>query len=50
MHTDLLVVARGKSVKRLKMLERRLSNLKRAAGVCVLAGAVLAAVCYEVYR
>ena len=50
MHTDLLVVARGKSVKRLRTLERRWSNLKRVAGVCVVAGAVLAAVSYEVYR
>jgi WD40 repeat protein len=50
MHTDLLVVARGKSVKRLRILERRWSNLKRVAGVCVLAGAVLAAGGYEIYR
>jgi WD40 repeat protein/serine/threonine protein kinase len=50
MHADLLVVARGKSVKRLRMLERRWANLKRVAGVCVLAVAVLAAVSYEVYR
>ena len=50
MHTDLLVVARGKSVKRLRMLERRLANLKRVAGICVLASAVLAVAGYEVYR
>jgi dipeptidyl aminopeptidase/acylaminoacyl peptidase len=50
MHAHLLVVARGKSVKRLRMLERRWANLKRAAAVGGLAGALLAAASYEVYR
>ena len=50
MHADLLVLANGKSVKRLKTLERRLSNLKRGAGIGALILGVLAAVFYEVYR
>jgi WD40 repeat protein len=50
MHADLLVLANGKSVKRLKILERRLSNLKRVAGVSALILAVFAAIFYEVYR
>jgi WD40 repeat protein len=50
MHADLLVLANGKSVKRLKTLERRLANLKRVAGVSALILAVVATICYEVYR
>ncbi|MGO8930069.1 MAG: WD40 repeat domain-containing serine/threonine protein kinase [Limisphaerales bacterium] len=50
MHADLLVLVNGKSVKRLKTLERRLSNLKRVAGISALILAVLAAIFYEVYR
>jgi WD40 repeat protein len=40
MHADLVVVSNGKSVKRLKLLEQRLTRLKRAGGI---AGVVLAA-------
>ncbi len=36
MHADLLVLANGKSVRRLKTLERKLSALKRIAGVVLL--------------
>ncbi|MGD0260967.1 MAG: serine/threonine-protein kinase [Verrucomicrobiota bacterium] len=50
MHADLLVLANGKSVKRLKTLERRLSNLKRVAGFSALILAALVAILYEVYR
>jgi WD40 repeat protein len=50
MHADLLVLANGKSVKRLKMLERRLSNLKRIAGVSALVVVVLATVFFQIYR
>jgi WD40 repeat protein len=50
MHADLLVLANGKSVKRLKVLERRLSNLKRVASVSVLALALVAILCGQIYR
>jgi len=50
MHADLLVLANGKSVKRLKALERRLANLKRMGGVAVLILGVLTAVGYHIYR
>jgi WD40 repeat protein len=50
MHADLLVVANGKSVRRLKTLERRLSNLKRIGGISAIILAVLAVIFYEVYR
>jgi WD40 repeat protein len=50
MHADLLVLANGKSVKRLKTLERRLANIKRVAGIMALVVLVLAAVFYQIYR
>jgi eukaryotic-like serine/threonine-protein kinase len=50
MHADLLVLANGRSVKRLKFLERRVGRLKRFAGLGGLALLALAAVCYQVYR
>lgn len=50
MHADLLVLANGKSVKRLKTLERRMSNLKRVAGVSALVVAILATILFGVYR
>jgi len=50
LHADLLILANGKSVKRLKMLERRLSRLKRFAGIVALAALALAAISYQVYR
>jgi hypothetical protein len=50
MHADLLVLANGKSVKRLKLLERRLSQVRHAIGVAVLALVVCAAIFYNFYR
>src|SRR5437660_3517018 len=50
MHADLVVLANGKSVRRLKLLERRLSNLKRVAGISAAALLVAGAVFYQVYR
>src|SRR6266566_5650934 len=47
MHAHLLVVANGGSVKRLKLLERRLANLKRGATITVVAVLVLAAIGYQ---
>ena len=50
MHADLRVLATGKSVKRLRLRERRLAGLKRAACVAALAAAALTAVWYPVCR
>ena len=50
MHADLVVLAAGKSVKRLKVLERRLANLKRVARASVLALLVLTGLFYQTYR
>jgi WD40 repeat protein len=50
MYTDLLVVADGKSVKRLRLLERRLAGLKRAAGLSVILLAVVALAGFQLYR
>ena len=50
MHADLVVLAAGKSVKRLKYLERKLANLKRIAGVSALMSLAVAGVFYEIYR
>ena len=50
MHAHLLVLANGKSVRRLKALERTLSRLKRIAGVLLLALAVASLAAYELYK
>ncbi|HZQ46972.1 MAG TPA: protein kinase, partial [Verrucomicrobiae bacterium] len=50
MHADLLVLANGKSVRRLKILEQRLSNLKRVAGVAALILVMVGVIGYQVYR
>jgi WD40 repeat protein len=50
MHADLLVVANGKSVRRLRVLERRLSALKRIAGITALILAIAGIISYEGYR
>jgi WD40 repeat protein len=50
MYSDLLVIAAGKSVKRLKFLERRLAQFKRAVVVALAALAIVAAVLYHFYR
>jgi len=50
MHADLLLVLNGKSVKRLRMLERRMQNVKRTAGIGLLVLTLVGAVSYQVYR
>ncbi|MDB6121940.1 MAG: repeat-containing protein [Pedosphaera sp.] len=50
MHADLLVLANGKSVKRLKLLERRLSSLKRIVSISAIVLIIIAAISYNVYR
>jgi WD40 repeat protein len=50
LQADLIVLANGKSVRRLKVLEQRLANLKRVVAVFILACALVAAVAYGVYR
>jgi len=50
MHADLELLASGKSVKRLRMLERRFAQLKRLAVIVGATGAVAAAVIYHFYR
>ena len=50
MHADLIVLANGKSVRRLKSLERRLARFKRVTGITLLALAVLAVASYQIYR
>jgi len=50
MHADLLVLANGKSVKRLKLLERRLAGLKRVASISAAALLALASVTYPIFR
>lgn len=50
MHADLVVLANGKSVRRLRLLERRLSGLKRAALLVAVAVAMVAAISYPLYH
>jgi WD40 repeat protein/serine/threonine protein kinase len=50
MLADLLVLANGKSVKRLRLLEQRLSRLKRIVGILLAALAILSATAYAIYR
>jgi WD40 repeat protein len=50
MHGDLVVLANGKSVRRLKFLERRLSHIKRVAGIAAIVVAVIAAISFQGYR
>src|SRR5947208_3968951 len=50
MHADLVVLANGKSVKRLKLLEKRIANLKKFAGICAIVVAALAAILFQIYR
>ncbi len=50
MHADLLVLANGKSVRRLRMFERRWLRLKRTAATSAVAVLVMAAIGYGVYR
>jgi WD40 repeat protein len=50
MHADLVVLANGKSVKRLRLLEQRLSRLKHIAGILLVGLAVLSAAAFAIYR
>ena len=50
MRAELLLVANGKSVQRMRMLERRWSNVKRVAGVAGLVMGLAGALLYPVYR
>jgi WD40 repeat protein len=50
MHADLVVLASGESVKRLRFLERRFSSLKKIAGAATAAVLVAGVVLYFVYH
>jgi WD40 repeat protein len=50
MHADLVVVVNGKSVKRLRLLERRMEQIKRFAGVAALVLAIALIIGFQVYR
>src|ERR1022692_4458640 len=50
MHSDLLVLANGKSVRRLRFLERRLTALKKGAGVSAVAAVIAVVVLYQIFR
>src|SRR6266853_2542000 len=50
MHADLVVLLAGKSVRRLKSLERQLSRLKRIGAVIFLSALLATAVSYLLYR
>src|SRR6266576_2560991 len=50
LHADLEVLAQGKSVKRLKLLEKRIANLKKIAGISTIVLVALAAILFQIYR
>ena len=50
LHSDLVVLSNGKSVKRLKMLERRFATLKKIAGISGLALVVASLIAYPIFR
>jgi WD40 repeat protein len=50
MHADLVVLLNGKSVRRLKSLERQLSRLKRIGATLALMTVFLAAISFMIYR
>jgi len=50
LHADLLLVLNGKSVRKLRMLERRLKSLKHLAGVGALILVAAGAIFYQFYR
>jgi WD40 repeat protein len=50
LHADLVLIANGKSVKRLRLLEQRLRNIKRTAGVLAAVIAVVGGIAYHFYR
>src|SRR5207247_263956 len=50
MHADLTFILNGKSVKRLRLLERRLAQVKRIGIVTTIVLAIAASVLYEIYQ
>src|SRR5436190_3125073 len=50
MHADLVVLSNGKSVKRLKLLEQRIANLKRIGGISAIVLVAVAAILFQIYR
>ena len=50
LHADLLLLEDGKSIKRLRLLERRLASLKRIGGVLAVIALVCGLLGYELYR
>jgi hypothetical protein len=50
MHADLVVAMNGKSIRRLRLLEHRLSNLKRVGGISVLICGTVAGLFYLTYE
>ncbi len=50
MHAELQVLAAGNSVRRLRLLERRFSRLKRAATLALMVAAATALLLFPVYR
>jgi WD40 repeat protein len=50
LHADLLLLENGRSLKRLRLLERRLASFKRVAGLLALVSLVLGLVAYESYQ
>src|SRR2546425_1668496 len=50
MHADLVVLANGKSVKRLKLLEKRIANLKKIGGISAIVLVALAAILFQINR
>jgi WD40 repeat protein/serine/threonine protein kinase len=50
LHADLVVIVNGKSVKRLRLLERRMARLKRTVGVGAIGMAIASIVGIQIYR
>jgi WD40 repeat protein len=50
LHSDLLIVLNGKSLKRLRTLERRMTHFKRVAGIAALGLAAASLIFYQAYR
>jgi WD40 repeat protein len=50
LHSDLVIVLNGKSLKRLRTLERRMTHLKRVTGIVALGLVVGSLISYQIYR
>jgi WD40 repeat protein len=50
MHADLVVLSNGKSVKRLKLLEQRVANLRKIGGISAIVLVAVAAILFQIYR